>query len=187
MLTGSKVRVAILVIDKLFSYTFDKKWTTRRTFCVRKQRQFKMKSLPNARFVCSGSCSKQRLYNRPAQAKEPADDLVSKKKEIDAKVEAKVKEAKEFEAKMRLKACGVGNLVGKNVPVSVTEVKNTSPIIQYEGLINYRTRTPFSGHGTPKANLESRLFERESLRITKFFFASMLWIWIEVCWCPPSW
>ena len=44
------------------------------------------------------------------------------KKEIDAQVEAKKKEAKEFEALMRQKASTVGNIVGKNVPVSLTEV-----------------------------------------------------------------
>ena len=44
------------------------------------------------------------------------------KKEIDAQVEAKKKEAKEFESRMRTKASTVGNIVGKNVPVSLTEV-----------------------------------------------------------------
>jgi seryl-tRNA synthetase len=47
---------------------------------------------------------------------------VAAKKEIDAQVEAKKKEAKEFETKMRAKACTVGNIVGKNAPVSLTEV-----------------------------------------------------------------
>jgi seryl-tRNA synthetase len=60
-----------------------------------------------------------------SQAKEPADDLVAAKKEIDDQVEAKKKEAKEFEAKMRQKASTVGNIVGKNVPVSLTEVSDT--------------------------------------------------------------
>ena len=56
------------------------------------------------------------------QAKQPADDLVAAKKEIDAQVEEKKKEAREFEIKMRQKASTVGNIVGKNVPVSLTEV-----------------------------------------------------------------
>ena len=56
------------------------------------------------------------------QAKQPADDLVTAKKEIDAQVEEKKKEAREFEIKMRHKASTVGNIVGKNVPVSLTEV-----------------------------------------------------------------
>ena len=56
------------------------------------------------------------------QAKQPADDLVATKKEIDAQVEEKKKEAREFEIKMRQKASTVGNIVGKNVPVSLTEV-----------------------------------------------------------------
>lgn len=58
------------------------------------------------------------------QAKEPADDLVAAKKEIDAQVEAKKKEAKEFEIRMRHKAGTIGNIVGKNVPVSLTEDDN---------------------------------------------------------------
>lgn len=56
------------------------------------------------------------------QAKQSADDLVAVKKEIDAQVEEKKKEAREFEIKMRQKASTVGNIVGKNVPVSLTEV-----------------------------------------------------------------
>lgn len=58
------------------------------------------------------------------QAKENADDLVAKKKEIDAQVEAKRKQAKEHEAAMRVKASTAGNIVGKVVPVSNTEVSH---------------------------------------------------------------
>lgn len=54
--------------------------------------------------------------------KENADELVTAKKEIDAQVEAKKKEAKDFEVTMRQKASTIGNIVGKNVPVSLTEV-----------------------------------------------------------------
>lgn len=57
------------------------------------------------------------------QAKESADELVVSKKEIDTQVEVKKKEAKDFEAKMRQKAGTVGNIVGKQVPVSLTEVR----------------------------------------------------------------
>ncbi|KAI0795762.1 serine-tRNA ligase [Abortiporus biennis] len=60
------------------------------------------------------------------KAKENADDLVAKKKEIDAQVIAKRNESKELEAKMRTKASTVGNLVGKNVPVSMDEDDNTT-------------------------------------------------------------
>jgi seryl-tRNA synthetase len=56
------------------------------------------------------------------QAKENADDLVTKKKELDAQVEAKRKETKEYEIAMRQKASTAGNIVGKEVPVSSTEV-----------------------------------------------------------------
>jgi len=58
------------------------------------------------------------------KAKENADDLVAKKKEIDAQVEAKRKQAKEHEAAMRAKASTAGNIVGKAVPVSNTEDDN---------------------------------------------------------------
>ncbi|KAI1787265.1 serine-tRNA ligase [Ganoderma leucocontextum] len=58
------------------------------------------------------------------KAKENADELVAKKKEIDAQVVAKRNEAKEFEAKMRQRASTVGNIVAKDVPVSVTEDDN---------------------------------------------------------------
>ena len=55
--------------------------------------------------------------------------MVAKKKGIDAQVAAKRAEAKELEAKMRQKASTVGNIVGKNVPVSLTEVRNGSLIL----------------------------------------------------------
>lgn len=57
------------------------------------------------------------------QAKENADELVAKKKELDEKVAKKRAESKEHEAKMRQKASTVGNIVGKDVPVSLTEVR----------------------------------------------------------------
>jgi seryl-tRNA synthetase len=48
---------------------------------------------------------------------------VAAKKELDAKVDAMRKESKDFEAKMRQKASTIGNIVGKDVPVSQTEVR----------------------------------------------------------------
>ncbi|KAK7683845.1 hypothetical protein QCA50_013223 [Cerrena zonata] len=60
------------------------------------------------------------------KAKENADELVAKKKEIDAQVAAKRAESKEFEAKMRIRASNVGNIVGKNAPVSLTEDDNVT-------------------------------------------------------------
>lgn len=62
------------------------------------------------------------LTRHNCKAKQPADDLVAEKKKIDAEVEAKKKEAKDFETAMRMKAGNVGNIVGKNVPISQTEV-----------------------------------------------------------------
>jgi len=55
-------------------------------------------------------------------AKQPADELVASKKELDAKKEKSQKDAREHEALMRAKAATIGNIVGKNVPVSLTEV-----------------------------------------------------------------
>ncbi|KAF8802386.1 serine-tRNA ligase [Phlegmacium glaucopus] len=66
----------------------------------------------------------QKEISAKKKAKEPADELVATKKEIDAQVEEKKKEAREFEIKMRQKASTVGNIVGKNVPVSLTEDDN---------------------------------------------------------------
>ncbi|KAF5384438.1 hypothetical protein D9615_003329 [Tricholomella constricta] len=60
------------------------------------------------------------------KAKESADELVAAKKAIDAEVEAKKKEAKEFEIKMRQKAGTIGNIVGPNAPVSLTEDDNVT-------------------------------------------------------------
>ncbi|KAG2366448.1 serine-tRNA ligase [Suillus spraguei] len=60
------------------------------------------------------------------KAKQPADDLVAAKKELDAKVDAKRKETREFEVEMRKKASTVGNLVAKDVPVSLTEDDNVT-------------------------------------------------------------
>ena len=57
-----------------------------------------------------------------SQAKENADDLLAQKKELDAQKEKKMKETKEHELAMRAKASNVGNIVGKSVPISLTEV-----------------------------------------------------------------
>jgi seryl-tRNA synthetase len=62
------------------------------------------------------------LHKFQVQAKENADDLVASKKELDAQVEANRKKTKEFEVKMRQLTATVGNVVGKDVPVSQTEV-----------------------------------------------------------------
>ena len=59
------------------------------------------------------------------QAKENADDLVAAKKELDAQVEANRKKTKEFEVKMRQRTSTVGNIVGKDVPISQTEASRS--------------------------------------------------------------
>jgi seryl-tRNA synthetase len=64
------------------------------------------------------------------QAKENADELVASKKELDAQVEANRKKTKEFEVTMRQRTATVGNIVGKDAPVSQTEVIfSHSPLI----------------------------------------------------------
>ncbi|KIP04037.1 hypothetical protein PHLGIDRAFT_94039 [Phlebiopsis gigantea 11061_1 CR5-6] len=60
------------------------------------------------------------------KAKENADDLVARKKELDEQVAAKRAESKEHEAKMRQKASTVGNIVGSGAPVSLTEDDNVT-------------------------------------------------------------
>ncbi|TCD64894.1 Cytosolic seryl-tRNA synthetase [Steccherinum ochraceum] len=60
------------------------------------------------------------------KAKENADELVAKKKELDAQVIAKRQEAKDYEQKMRQRASNVGNIVGKDAPVSLTEDDNVT-------------------------------------------------------------
>lgn len=65
-----------------------------------------------------------------SQAKESADDLMTTKKEFDAQIDANRKKTKEFEITMRAKASGVGNIVGKNVPVSQTEVRRAFPTLR---------------------------------------------------------
>ncbi|TFK31369.1 hypothetical protein BDQ12DRAFT_619013 [Crucibulum laeve] len=68
----------------------------------------------------------QKEISAKKKTKQPADDLVASKKEIDAEVEAKKKESKEFEIKMRQKASTIGNIVGKDAPVSLTEDDNVT-------------------------------------------------------------
>ncbi|KAK0219657.1 hypothetical protein EDD85DRAFT_864139 [Armillaria nabsnona] len=68
----------------------------------------------------------QKEISAKKKAKEPADELVARKKELDGLVVAKKAETKEFEIKMRQKASTVGNIVGKTVPVSQTEDDNVT-------------------------------------------------------------
>jgi len=66
----------------------------------------------------------QKSIGAKKKAKENADDLVAQKKVLDDQKEAKIKQTKEHEAAMRVKAGTVGNILGKNVPVSMTEDDN---------------------------------------------------------------
>jgi seryl-tRNA synthetase len=68
----------------------------------------------------------QKEIGAKKKAKEPADDLVAQKKALDAQVEAKRKETRDYELLMRQKASNVGNLVAKDVPVSLTEDDNAT-------------------------------------------------------------
>ncbi|EIM87313.1 serine-tRNA ligase [Stereum hirsutum FP-91666 SS1] len=68
----------------------------------------------------------QKQIGSKKKAKENADELVAQKKALDAQVEAKRKETREFEVTMRQKASTIGNIVGKGAPVSLTEDDNTT-------------------------------------------------------------
>ncbi|KAI0316233.1 serine-tRNA ligase [Amylostereum chailletii] len=68
----------------------------------------------------------QKQIGAKKKAKENADDLVAEKKALDAQVDAKRKEAREFEQTMRQKASTVGNLISKGVPISMTEDDNAT-------------------------------------------------------------
>ena len=62
------------------------------------------------------------VYCFTDKAKESADDILEAKKALGEKIEETRKRAKEAEHAMRTKAGTIGNLVGKSVPVSQTEV-----------------------------------------------------------------
>jgi hypothetical protein len=94
-----------------------------------------------------------------SKAKEPTDDLVAAKKELDVKVDAIRKEAKEFEAKMRQKASTVGNIVGKDAPVSQTEVRGSSVQISIALIGNGRMTMSHSGRGFLPKKRRNRLCE----------------------------
>ena len=86
------------------------------------------------------------------KAKENADELVAKKKDIETRVTEKRTEAKDLEAKMRQRASTVGNIVGKDVPVSMTEVRLLHPTVLVVALTGgHRTTTRRFVHGIQKA------------------------------------
>jgi seryl-tRNA synthetase len=66
---------------------------------------------------------KKSKYGYTAQAKESADEIIAERTKVLEQIETMKKESKEFELKMRAKASTVGNIVGKEVPVSLTEVR----------------------------------------------------------------
>ncbi|KIY49783.1 serine-tRNA ligase [Fistulina hepatica ATCC 64428] len=68
----------------------------------------------------------QKEIGAKKKAKQSADELVAKKKELDAQVAAKKQEAKDLEAALKKKTCMVGNIIGKDVPVSQTEDDNAT-------------------------------------------------------------
>ncbi|KAF7319493.1 Serine-tRNA ligase [Mycena chlorophos] len=76
--------------------------------------------------VAKESNALQKQIGLKKKAKENADELVEQKKALDAKVDGMRKASKEHEAKMRLKASTIGNIVAKNVPVSQTEDDNVT-------------------------------------------------------------
>jgi len=56
------------------------------------------------------------------QAKETADDLLAEKNQLDAEIVELKKQVGEAEIVMKSKCSTIGNVVGKDVPVSQTEV-----------------------------------------------------------------
>lgn len=95
---------------------------------------------------------------------------MARKKELDAQVEAKRKETKEFEIKMRQKAGTVGNIVGKSVPVSQTEVSPSFLCTPTEIVENFsRTITLRSEHGILQGRPTNHLPRLASCRITKYY------------------
>ncbi len=58
------------------------------------------------------------------KAKENADDLMEKKKDIDRQVAELKPKVQQAEQKMRAKASEIGNIVGDKVPISQTEDDN---------------------------------------------------------------
>ncbi|KAI0074938.1 serine-tRNA ligase [Panus rudis PR-1116 ss-1] len=96
------------------------------------------------------------------KAKENADELVAKKKELDAQVAAKRQEAKEFEQKMRQKASTVGNIVGKNVPVSLTEDDNVTLRTWHPKGEEVQKRTDIMPHHEVLLRLDAMDLERGS-------------------------
>jgi seryl-tRNA synthetase len=102
------------------------------------------------------------------QAKESAEDLVAAKKVIDAEVEAKKKEAKEFEIKMRQKASTIGNIVGPNAPVSLTEVSRSYAEKVASSYRYSRTTMLQCGHGILQERPTSHQRGQIFCPITKF-------------------
>lgn len=70
--------------------------------------------------------AKQKEITAKKKAKEAADDLVAEKNELDAEKARAVKIAADAQEALRVKAGGVGNLVYKDVPVSLTEDDNVT-------------------------------------------------------------
>lgn len=121
------------------------------------------------------------------QAKENADELVAKKKELDALKEQKLKDAKDFEILMRQKASTVGNIVGPGAPVSLTEDDNKTlrtwhpegPNVQVE------KRTDIMPHHEVLLRLDAMDLERGMLCSTYHLFPRLMQHRREDCW--PSW
>ncbi|KDQ13781.1 hypothetical protein BOTBODRAFT_160049 [Botryobasidium botryosum FD-172 SS1] len=66
----------------------------------------------------------QKEITAKKKAKESADELIAEKTKIDGETVELKKRVAQAEAEMRIKACGIGNIVGPKVPVSMTEDDN---------------------------------------------------------------
>ena len=98
--------------------------------------RYRRRSELRKRYVLPNACDKYSIEGCAYKAKEDAEELVSKKKELDALKEQKLKDTKDFEILMRQKASTVGNIVGPGAPVSLTEVED---IFLYSRAFNLTT------------------------------------------------
>ena len=100
--------------------------------------RYRRRSELRKRYVLPNACDKYPIEGcaYTYKAKEDAEELVAKKKELDALKEQKLKDTKDFEILMRQKASTVGNIVGPGAPVSLTEVED---IFLYSRALNLTT------------------------------------------------
>ena len=84
-----------------------------------------------SRWLVDGACADLEAVDVEEEAKRRWSIDITEAQALE-KVAAKKQESKDFEILLKKKARGVGNIVGKNVPVSQTEVRKTkSPMTSH--------------------------------------------------------